>query len=59
MNTYRVTYRVKGTASSTNATTTIALHSSSVNEAINALIARGTVSENRRDMITIISIEKI
>lgn len=57
MNSYRVKYRVVGSASSTNATTTIMLHSASESEAIAALKQRGTV---RRDAdVIILSIEKL
>ena len=57
MNSYRVKYRVVGSASSTNATATIMLHSGSESEAITALKQRGTV---RKDAdVIILSIEKL
>jgi hypothetical protein len=57
MNSYRVRYRVVDSASSTNATATIMLHSGSESEAITALKQRGTV---RKDAdVIILSIEKL
>lgn len=57
MNSYRVRYRVTGTASSTNATATVMLHSASESEAISALKQRGTV---RRDAdVIILSIDRL
>ena len=57
MNSYRVRYRVVDSASSTNATATIMLHSGSESEAITALEQRGTV---RKDAdVIILSIEKL
>lgn len=57
MNSYRVRYRVVDSASSTNATATIMLHSGSESEAITALKQRGTVRKYA-DVI-ILSIEKL
>lgn len=57
MNSYRVRYRVVDSASSTNATATIMLHSGSESEVITALKQRGTV---RKDAdVIILSIEKL
>ena len=57
MNSYRVRHRVVDSASSTNATATIMLHSGSESEAITALKQRGTV---RKDAdVIILSIEKL
>lgn len=57
MNSYRVKYRVVDSASSTNATATIMLHSGCESEAITALKQRGTV---RKDAdVIILSIEKL
>ena len=47
MDSYTVDYRIEGPASSTNASTSIMLHSASESEAIAALRARGTVSRDQ------------
>ena len=57
MNSYRVKYHVVDSASSTNATATIMLHSGSESEAIAVLKQRGTIRKDANAII--LSIEKI
>lgn len=51
MNSYRVKYRVVDSASSTNATATIMLHSGSESEAIAVLKQRGTIRKDANAII--------
>ncbi len=54
---YRVTYRVEGTGSSTNATAVVMLHSASESEAIAALKHRGTIGTSKT--VIILDIEEM
>ena len=55
---YVVKYIVKGEASSTHAQTTIELKHGTAEEAKEALVKRGTVSEKNKDNIVIVEIKK-